>query len=163
MLIKFSWLTIVSDCLLCFNNVKVNLSVQNRAMLRYLSMTELRIFATFTFTSRHDEDLNIVLLGYESWWEMCIMKNDLNRKRWCALVFGGSSKIWLRICRGFPLFVKSNYSTTKGGKTPSIQMAPSSSFMKHPPSLEAVQTEIQSDTKNGNFWKTQQKLKKSKK
>jgi hypothetical protein len=132
-------------------------------MLRYLSMTELRIFATFTFTSRHDEDLNIVLLGYESWWEMCIMKNDLNRKRWCALVFGVSSKIRLRICRGFPLFVKSNYSTTKGGKTPSIQMAPSSSFMKHPPSLEAVQTEIQSDTKKRELLKNPTKIEEIKK
>jgi len=74
MRIRFSWLTIVSNCLLCLNNVKVNSGVQNRDVLlcccadvlRCLNMRELRIFAILTFTSRHDEDLNVVLLGYES-------------------------------------------------------------------------------------------------
>ena len=51
----------------------------------------------------------------------------------------------------------------KRGKTPSFQMVPSSSFMKHPPSLEAVQTEIQSDTKKRELLKNPTKIEEIKK
>ena len=96
------WLTIASYCLICLSNVKVNLSVQNRAVLRYLNMTKLRNFATFTFTSWQEKDLKVVLLVYESWWEVCIMKNALNRKGWFALVFGGHPKVY---CVFFVVFL----------------------------------------------------------
>jgi len=49
-----------------FNDVKVILSIQIGAVIRYLHTRELQSFATFTYTSRHGEYLNVVLLGYES-------------------------------------------------------------------------------------------------
>ena len=111
MWIRFSWLTKISDCMLCLNNVKVILSIHIRAVIRYLHMTELRAFATVTFTSRHGEDLNVVLLGYESWREVCVMKSAFNRNGWRVFAFGVSSECWLRFFRNFPQFVKPIYGT----------------------------------------------------
>jgi len=83
--------------MLCLNNVKVILNIQIRAAIRYLHLTELRALAAFTFTSRHGEDSNVALLGYESWRKVCMMKSAFNRNWWWVLVFGGSSECWLRV------------------------------------------------------------------
>ena len=104
---------------------------------------------------------NSLHLLLESEWPFTCLSVTLFTSSYTSTVFPSSSVSWLAILESAPMKDVSwpllrHPLLAKG----SYYAVSSPSWWQH---MCSAQTVIQGDTKNGNFWKTQQKLKKSKK